>query len=191
MNSSYIESYKDLYHGTIESYASAIVDTQRFIPSKKGWCGAGVYFYDNRAKAWWSAKRTCLDRKASGDKKAKADIVIADIAPLSRSFILDLRSPDDLKEFAEFVDDFLSEVNFDIEEELSEAEIFEFKRAMLLSFYCEESNRKLIIGYFKQKAQDKVDSAKTFADSWELAIGIETIYCAKDLDIIKNIRRRR
>ena len=191
MCSSYIESYKDLYHGTIESYAEKIVNTQTFIPSERGWCGSGVYFYDSRAKAWWSASRTCSQEREKGNTAAKADIVIADIHPLSRSFILDLRSPDDLKRFADFVDEFLSECNFDIAEDLSEDEHLKLKRAMLLSFYCEENNLQLVIGYFKQQAQEKIDSTKQFADAWQLAIGIETIYCAKNPNIVHNMRRRR
>lgn len=191
MRSSYIESYKDLYHGTIELYASQIVASQTFIPSDNGWCGRGAYFYDNRAKAWWSARRTCQDAKEKGNTHAKADIVIADIIPLNRSNILDLRSPEDLKAFADFVDEFLSEEDFDISEDMSEDEQLKMKRAMLLSFYCEENHMQLVIGYFKQHPQEKVDATKQFADSWQLAIGIETIYCAKNPSIVHNIRRRR
>lgn len=190
MRSSYIESYKDLYHGTTESRATQIVNTQTFIPSKDGWCGSGAYFYDIRSKAWWSANRTCIEERLKGNTSAKADIVIVDIKDLSRSFILDLRSPDDLKNFADFVDAFLSENNFEIEGEMSEYERLQRKRALLLTFFCEENNRKLVVGYFKQQPQEKIDATRTFADSWQLAIGIETIYCAKDISIIENIRRR-
>lgn len=190
MSVSYIESYKDLYHGTIESYAAQIVDTQEFLPSKSGWCGAGVYFYDNRAKAWWSARRTCLQEKTNGNTLAKADIVIADIKSTQRTSILDLRSPEDLQSFADFVNDFLSEGNIQIDESLDEEEQLKLKRAMLLSFYCKENNMKLIVGYFKQQSQEKIDAKKEFAEAWELAIGIETIYCVKDSTIICNIRRK-
>lgn len=190
MGSSYIESYKDLYHGTTELAASQIVAFQTFIPSKNGWCGKGIYFYDVKAKAWWSAHRTCRNEKENGNTKARPDIVIADTIPLSRSTILDLRSPEDLKAFADFVDEFLSEEDFDISEDMNEDEQIKLKRALLLSFYCEENNLKLIIGYFKQQPQEKADATKHFADSWQLAIGIETIYCAKDPSIVYNIRRR-
>lgn len=190
MSSSYIESYKDLYHGTIESYAAQIVQSQKFIPSKGGWCGTGVYFYDNRAKAWWSARRTCTQEKLKGNTFAKADIVIADIKAIQRASILDLRSPEDLQSFAEFVDEFLSEGDISIAESLSEEDQIKSKRAMLLSFYCKENDIKLIIGHFKQQAQEKVDSKKQFAEAWQLVIGIETIYCAKDPTIVYNIRRR-
>lgn len=119
-----------------------------------------------------------------------ATIVIADIKSLSKSYILDLRSSEDLKQFADFVDEFLAEFDFDIEEDLEESESRKLKRAMLLSFYCEEKGIKLIIGYFQQNLQNKMDNYKIFADTWQLVIGIETIYCAKDPEIICNIRKR-
>lgn len=190
MRKSYIEEYKDLYHGTIKEYAGKIVSAKKFIPSTAGWCGSGVYFYDNRAKAWWSASRTCSIERQKGNNTAEADILIADIEPIRRTYILDLRSPDDLKNFAEFVDQFFSESDFEIEANIGEDECKKLKRAMLLSFYCKENDIKLIVGYFQQQAQERIDVIKNFAETWQLAIGIETIYCAKDPTIICNIRRR-
>ena len=189
---SYTESYKDLYHGTIQEFATSIISTQKFNPSKQGWCGSGVYFYDNKSKAWWSANRTYTEQRKLG-KTSEPTVVVADINSICKSRILDLRAPFDLKNFADFVDDFLMQFDFDIQEELSPEELLKTKRAMLLSFYCEEKDIQLIIGYFKQQAQDKVDSHKEFVDAWQLAIGIETIYCAKEPKIICNIRdiRRR
>lgn len=190
MRNSYSEEYKGLYHGTIKEYASEIVGNKMFIPSKSGWCGAGVYFYDNKSKAWWSAQRTCSEAKKKGNCNAVATIVTADISSLQKSYILDLRSSEDLKSFAEFVDEFLLENDFDIEDELDEVECKRLKRAMLLSFFCEEKSFKLVIGYFVQQIQEKMHKYITFADEWQLAIGIETIYCAKDPEIICNIRWR-
>ena len=190
MGSSYTESYKDLYHGTTEAYAEEIVSSQEFIPSTKGWCGAGVYFYDVKAKAWWSAARTCGELRKKGEFGVKPAVVIADVSSLNREQILDLRSPDKLQDFATFVNDVLCEFDFDIVEGLSESEVFDYKRAMLLSFYCSENNKQLVIGYFKQKDQTKLEDKKAFADAWELVVGIETIYCVKDTSIIYNIRRR-
>lgn len=194
MNRKYNESFKDLYHGTIESRAAQIVRTQTFIPSKRGWCGSGVYFYDNKSKAWWSAQRTSVDERKKGNLGDKPDIVIADIKSISRTAILDLRAPDDLKSFADYVNKFLSDQDFDIVDGLedkndSDEEII-LKREILLSFYCEENGIQLIIGYFKQREQEKIDIEKCFADTWQLVIGIETIYCAKDPGIVHNIRRR-
>jgi len=149
MHGSYVESFKDLYHGTIESFAASIVETQTFIPSKEGWCGPGVYFYDNKSKAWWSACRTCRYEKEKGNNDAIADIVIADIKPLKKELILDLRAPKDLETFANFVNTFLSQNNFESEENIDPLEWLKQKRAMLLSFYCQENNIQLIVGYFK------------------------------------------
>ena len=190
MRGSYIESYKDLYHGTIESYAQQIVDTKAFIPSREGWCGVGVYFYDIRSKAWWSAKRTCEQERKKGNAACAPSVVIADIKPINRMSILDLRSPDDLQKFADFVDEFLAEENFEIEEEMSENERLRLKRALLLNFFCEENNQKLVVGYFKQQPRQEINETRIFAEAWQLAIGIETIYCVKDTSIIENIRRR-
>ena len=106
MHGSYVESFKDLYHGTIESFAASIVETQTFIPSKEGWCGPGVYFYDNKSKAWWSANRTFTEQRKLG-KISDPTVVVADINSICKSRILDLRAPFDLKSFADFVDAFL------------------------------------------------------------------------------------
>lgn len=188
MSIKYNESYKDLYHGTIESRAEQIVRTQTFIPSKRGWCGSGVYFYDNKSKAWWSAHRTCVDERKKGNRLAKPDIVIADIKPIARTAILDLRAPEDVKSFAIYVNNFLSVQDFDIvdgmENKDDKDEEIRLKREILLSFYCEENEIQLIIGYFKQKGHKNIDIEKDFADIWQLVIGIETIYCAKDQGII-------
>lgn len=190
MRKSYIEEYKNLYHGTIEEYANIIIDTQSFIPSENGWCGSGVYFYDNRSKAWWSAHRTSAIKNEKGNSSSAACIVIADVKPLSRSSILDLRSNEDLKDFADFVENCLSDFHFCFENKISEDESLRLKRAMLLSFYCLENNIKLIVGYFRQNTPANMDAYKKFVDDWQLAIGIETIYCVKDVEIICNIRRR-
>lgn len=189
MGSSYVEKYEDLYHGTLEEYAREIVATQKFVPSKEGWCGKGIYFYDNKAKAWWSANRTRENARRKGNVGAVADIVIADIKQLARSCILDLRSPEDLEKFANFVNQFLKDDDFKIETKDGKEEK-KIKRAMLLSFYCKENNIKLIIGYFQQQSRDRIETLKPFADTWQLAIGIETIYCAKEPTIVCNIRRR-
>lgn len=113
MKESYTEEYKHLYHGTTEKYAAAIIKTQNFTPSLSGWCGYGVYFYDIIAKAWWSANRTC-----STKENANSAVIVVDIQPLSRVYILDLRSTKDLIKFADFVDLSLTEANFDIDSSL-------------------------------------------------------------------------
>ena len=190
MRGAYIESYKDLYHGTTKANAENIIVSQEFIPSREGWCGPGVYFYDNRSKAWWSAARTCDYEKRKGNVNVSPEIVIADITTLEKKFILDLRSPDDLNEFAEFVNNFFSVCDFRIEEDLCEEKLLIRKRALLLNFYCKEKDIQLIIGHFKQRGQKRVENSQEFAETWQLAIGVETIYCAKNPTIVCNIRGR-
>ncbi len=190
MRSSYTETYINLYHGTTEARANSILESQGFIPSKDGWCGSGVYFYDNKSKAWWSADRTCSEDRKKGVSDAKATVILVDICNLNRSFILDLRDPQSLEQFASFVDLFLKENEFEITDIENEFEAKEKKRAFLISFFCKKNNIKLVVGHFKQHPQPKIDSIKTFAGEWQLAIGIETIFCAKDATIIENIRRR-
>lgn len=190
MSSSYTETYKDLYHGTTVAHAAKIVEMQAFIPSETGWCGAGIYFYDNKSKAWWSATRTCYQEKMNGNTGATPDIVIADLVQLNRSSILDLRSPDDLKKFADFVNEFLSKNDFSIANLSNKEDPVKLKRALLLSYFCNLYSQQLVIGYFRQEPQEKIDNTQHFANAWQLAIGIETIYCAKDPTIVHNIRRR-
>ena len=181
MGNSYTEEYKDLYHGTTDEYATAIINANEFTPSKTGWCGYGVYFYDIKAKAWWSANRTC-----SINKQSNPAVIIADIQPLSRVQILDLRSINGIKDFADFVNDTLAELDFDIDNCLDSFECTRLKRAILLDLYCEKNDIKIVVGYFRQ---DRISDCKNFADAWQLAIGIEAIYCVKDPTTICNIRR--
>lgn len=187
---SYTETYMNLYHGTTDINAAQIVASQCFIPSKSGWCGAGVYFYDIKSKAWWSARRTCQNVRKNGITNVKEEVVEADIIDLDKKYILDLRAPRSLQEFAMFVDAFLEENDFEVTDTEDEFEANNIKRAMLISFFCKKRNIKLVVGYFKQKAQSQIDQMKSFADDWLLVIGIENIFCVKDNTILKNIRRR-
>ena len=65
----YTESYIGLCHGTTSEAAEKIITTQQFMPSRSGWCGKGVYFYDIKSKAHWSARRTCNDLKKRNKRK--------------------------------------------------------------------------------------------------------------------------
>ena len=187
----YTETYTHLYHGTTEDIANVIVHTKKFIPSKKGWCGTGVYFYDNKSKAWWSAKRTCSIANSNGRKKVRPEVIVADIKQLNRSLILDLRCPDDLSRFKVFVKDFMSNNgDFDIKEPLSTDDLRELKRALLLNFFCINVETQLVIGNFKQHPREENESIRQFAQEWRLVTESETIFCAKNPDIIHNIRRR-
>ena len=186
MGDSYTESYRDLYHGTTKTNAEKIIAMQMFKPSDTGWCGKGVYFYDIKAKAWWSADRTC---RRSNIKDAPA-IVVADIKDIKRVEVLDLRSFQDLSKFEKFVTSFLTESGgkIDIVEAKNEDDRVRQLRELFLNFYCSEKEIKLIIGHFKQV--ERVEFDVNFAEEWQLVIGIETIYCVKDTQIISNIRGR-
>lgn len=189
MCAEYTESYYNLYHGTTHTNAENILKEQQFRKSKSGWCGSGVYFYDIKSKAWWSAKRTCRDIKITSGNREERDVLRADILNLNKKYILDLRTFEDIKKLAAFVDSFLRDFNFDIQEDLNEFDRITKKREMLLAFFCEENDIKFVVGCFKQRPQDNNKSEYETASNWNLVIGAETIYCARDESIISNIRR--
>lgn len=185
------EKYINLYHGTTAEFASSIIKSQKFNPSLGGWCGKGVYFYDIKAKAWWSASRTCNNQYI-----AKPAVVVADLQEIDRASILDLRDPRKLESFASYTEKLLSESDCGWKiAELETDNVDEFEkicgiRALLLNFYCDQHDIKVVIGYFQQQPNNNhiKGDTKKFSDKWLLAIGIETIYCVKDASIIYNIR---
>ena len=59
---------------------------------------------------------------------------------------------------------------------------------MLISYYSDKNNKKLIIGNFRQRPQPLYEHAIEFSNSLDMIFGIETIYCVKDTGIIENIR---
>lgn len=190
MKNGMTEEYINLYHGTTAEFASGIIKSQRFNASSEGWCGKGVYFYDIKAKAWWSASRTCRNQGV-----AKPTVVAADLQEIDRASILDLRDPKKLESFAMFTEKLFSESDCGWEiAELETGNVDEFEkicgiRALLLSFYCDQHDIKVVIGYFQQRPSNSIkDDTKKFSDKWFLALGIETIYCVKDVSIIYNIR---
>lgn len=190
MKTGMTEKYINLYHGTTAEFANSIIESQQFTPSSGGWCGNGVYFYDIKAKAWWSANRTC--RSECVDKPA---VVVADLREIDRTSILDLRDPKSLERFALYTERLLSESDCGWRiAELETDNVDEFEkickiRALLLNFYCTQHNIKVVIGYFQQRPSNSIEAdTKKFSDDWFLAIGIETIYCVKDASIIYNIR---
>ncbi len=190
MSKAYTEAYTNLYHGTTAERAKCIINSQVFVKSTTGWCGSGVYFYDIKAKAWWSAHRTCRDLKVQTGVSDKPAIVCADITELPRSSIFDLRTVEDLLDFADYAESFLKENDFDIKTDVpqNEDENILKMRAMLISFYCIEKKKKLAVGYFMQNARNDREDVSSVADKWNLVVGVETIYCAKDIAIIRNIR---
>ncbi|MCQ2400674.1 MAG: hypothetical protein MJ059_01980 [Lachnospiraceae bacterium] len=45
--------------------------------------------------------------------------------------------------------------------------------------------KKIIIGYFRQRPQPAIENAIKFADSIDMVVGIECIYCITDISIIE------
>lgn len=185
------ETYNNLCHGTYKEAAEKIV-IEGFKPSKaeNSWCGAGVYFYDVKAKAWWSANRTCENVKAKTGIKPKAAVVFADIIDIPKNDVLDLRAPADVEKFHEAVSGlFDGETEFKIKEVSNEEERIIDLRSMLISFYAEQTNKKLVVGIFEQREQPLHQKAIEFATRLRLVLGAETIYCVRDASIIQNIRQ--
>lgn len=100
----YTESYYSLSHGTDQQSAESIMKEGFFIKGDAtSWCGKGVYFYDIKSKAWWSAKRKCRELNKRENTKVKPSIILADIENISKSDIFDLRVKKDLDDFENFV----------------------------------------------------------------------------------------
>ena len=76
----YTESYYNLSHGT-DKISAENIKTKGFVLSgdETSWCGEGVYFYDIKAKAWWSADRKCNELKQKGFSGVKVAVILADI----------------------------------------------------------------------------------------------------------------
>lgn len=187
----YTESYIGLCHGTTSEAAEKIITTQHFMPSSSGWCGKGVYFYDIKAKARWWADRTSNDLGKKLKRKFKPQVVYADIIDIPLHDVLDLRSFKALKEFAAYVDEFLEEFSFEIDEDLTEEEKKECTRQLLLTAFAEENNKKLIVGLFSQRMRDEYKPYIEFSKEWNILFGVETIYCVRDPLIICNIRNKK
>ena len=185
----YTETYTNLYHGTTVQAAENIIKTQSFILSgENSWCGAGIYFYDNKSKALWAAKRKCTEIYKNEKIKAQPTYVNVDIVDLPKSFICDLRTYADLKDFIEKTEELLRKDNIDIVGDFDEEEKTIILRGILISFYVKTNHKKLVIGNFKQRNQPKYVEIYSKADDWQLAFGIETIYCVKDSSILSEIR---
>lgn len=60
-------------------------------------------------------------------------------------------------------------------------------RAIFISYYADKNGKKLVIGNFQQRPQPIYEHAIEFSNNLDMMFGIETIYCVKDKDIIKNI----
>ncbi len=183
----YKETYRELSHGTDEKSAEKIKSGGFEVKgSTDSWCGQGVYFYDVKKKAWWAANRKCEEIKKRTGVKVKPEIVLADIIDIEDDKIFDLRAHRDLCDFESAIADLFGEYKFEITGS-NDIEKTILLRAILISYYADKSNKKLIIGNFRQRPQPKYEHAIEFSNSLDMIFGIETIYCVKDTSIIQNI----
>ncbi len=188
------ESYFGLCHGTDHEAAEKILQEGfKFNKGDDSWCGSGIYFYDIKAKAYWSAKRTCNVLKSKTRRRYTPTVIFADIIDISRCNVLDLRAPQDFDDFLSYVSRsiFTEEIQLLIDKTLTDEEQIIKLRSLLISFYAAKTNKKLIIGVFGQGEQPKHSKTIEIASSLKLVIGVETIYCVRDGSILQNIRQRR
>lgn len=185
----YKETYKNLYHGTTVEAANKIIETQKFIPSgPNNWCGTGIYFYDIKSKALWAARRKCYELKKATGVSYQHTCVYTDIVDLPKECILDLRDPKDLRQFTEEVNEILEADNFDIAGDIDPQDKLIILRSLILSYFANKHRKKLIVGMFYQREQSQISELVPKANAWQLAVGIETIYCVKDDTILSEIR---
>lgn len=184
----YKETYRGLSHGTDEISAKSILaDGFELRGDDDSWCGKGIYFYDIKKKAWWAANRKCSEIKKETGNLVKPTVLFADILDIDDERILDLRAHQDLCDFEEYIKPLFGEYKFKIAGlENSNDEIIKF-RSILISYYSDKNNKKLIVGNFRQRPQPKYEHAIEFSNSLDMIFGIETIYCVKDRDIIQNV----
>ncbi|MCI8531158.1 MAG: hypothetical protein HFI18_01255 [Lachnospiraceae bacterium] len=185
----YTESYRDLCHGT-DTCSAEKIRKDGFLSStaKSNWCGDGTYFYDIKAKAWWAAHRKCRQIQKDTGIKLKAEVIFADIININKKDILDMRVHKDLCDFERALSPMLSDKKFHIEGIEDEQERIICLRALLISYFSNRFHKKLVIGNFRQRVQSLHEHAIEFADCLDMVFGIETIYCVKDNNILKNIR---
>ena len=185
----YLESYKDLCHGTTEEFANNIRENGfELRGGQSSWCGKGVYFYDIKKKAWWSANRTSEDIKKQTGEKMKPAVVFADIIDIDDDDIFDLRVYKDVCDFETMINAIMSQFEFLVSGIEDDVERIIALRSILISFYATKRCKKLIIGNFKQRPQEKYEKIIRFSNSLDMVFGIETIYCVKDTGILSNIR---
>lgn len=185
----YKESYLGLCHGTDQETASLILrDGFQIRGDSSSWCGKGVYFYNIKRKAYWAAARKCNEIKIKEGKRVKPEVVFAELEDVPVSEILDLRSYDDLCDFEEF---FRNDRTYKIliKGKEKDPEHIISMRSLLIAYYAEKTNKKLVIGEFKQREQPKYAHAIEFAEQMNMIFGTETIFCVKNIEIIKKVRR--
>ena len=189
MDKGYTESFLNLFHGTTQEAALNIKQSSFCMSTRKdNWCGDGVYFYDVKSKACWAAERKCNEIKSETGKKQNRAVIKADVLNLPKKDILDFRIHSDLCDFETVIKDVFDENNsFKIDTIADETEKRINLRSMLIAYYIQKQNKKLVVGIFRQRPQPKYEHAITFANSLDLIFGVETIYCVKDINILQNI----
>lgn len=185
------ESFYGLCHGTDDTSAKKIIE-EGFKPSSADnkWCGAGVYFYDVEAKAWWYADKTCktIQKRDNLEEIPLPAVVRADVVNLNKKFIFDMRARGDMSQFKSEIDSMFGN-NKHIEiDGCKDFEAIVLLRSALISTYAESKNKKLVIGTFKQREHKEDRQLIAFANGLNLVLGAETIYCVKDNDVISNRR---
>lgn len=185
----YTETYLKLSHGTdLESANKIMYDGFQVAGDGSSWCGKGVYFYDIKGKAWWAAERKCQEIKRKTGNNVKKMVVLADIVNIKKADTLDLRIKKDLEEFEKFIIDLFSGENkITISDVEDNNERIILLRSMLISFFTDKHEKKLVIGDFRQRPQPLYEHAIEFANQLDMIFGIETIYCVKDTSVISNI----
>lgn len=92
-------------------------------------------------------------------------------------------------DFEQEISELFGEHEFEISGIQNKTEKIIKLRAMLISYYADKKDKKIIIGNFRQRPQPMYEHAIEFSNSLDMIFGIETIYCVKDKDIITNIRQ--
>jgi len=187
----YKESYVDLCHGTDEESADKIEETGFEIKGgRDSWCGKGVYFYDVKKKAWWAAHRKCREIRKETGRIVNPTVLFVDITDIEDDNIFDMRVYKDLCDFEKETAQLFGEHIFEIKGVEDRTERIVQLRSLMISFYSDRKDKQLVIGNFKQRPREDYNHVIEFANGLDMVFGIETIYCAKDKNIIGNIRRR-
>ena len=183
----YKETYRELSHGTDEESAAKIKANGFEIRGRSdSWCGKGIYFYDIKKKAWWAASRKCAEMKKKTGRKFKPTVLFADIINIDDDKIFDLRAYKDLCDFEQEISQLFGEYSFELSGTKDVEKIIRL-RAIFISYFADKNGKKLVIGNFQQRPQPIYEHAIEFSNNLDMIFGIETIYCVKDKNIIKNI----
>jgi len=176
-----------LYHGTTKVYAAIIMESGFELSfSDTHWMGKGVYFYDKAEQANSFNVKT---KKGIPTTVLKANIKV------EKKKVLDLRKKTDNKKFAEFIEkqapkynnsirlkDTDTDINMSIEKEFDKI-IFSLKCA-LFDYYCDEYNIDLAIC---EHNTHPGSLTQVVMKSLSIDHNVEVQYCAKNLNIIKDI----